>query len=213
MKTLRQTSHISGRLKTTQTGLTLIEILVSMIVLALGVLALLSVQLRAASNVREAEGQTVVSQITQNLIEGMLINPTLEKDKQKEAWTKKHYTAYETTERQVSAACNDTASGSDIKKADLAKAQICDFQKNLRAAMPEADIYFAICKDNKANPPEMKSGRREWNCGASTDTVTVIKVLWTVDMETDADETTKAANSLSTSDNKAVFTYQARVTE
>ena len=52
-----------GRLKTKQSGMTLIEVLVAMFVLALGVLALLAVQLRAVSGVREAESQTIVSQI------------------------------------------------------------------------------------------------------------------------------------------------------
>ena len=49
-----------GRLKTKQSGMTLIEVLVAMFVLALGVLALLAVQLRAVSGVREAESQTIV---------------------------------------------------------------------------------------------------------------------------------------------------------
>ena len=46
-----------GRLKTKQSGMTLIEVLVAMFVLALGVLALLAVQLRAVSGVREAESR------------------------------------------------------------------------------------------------------------------------------------------------------------
>ena len=57
--------------------MTLIEVLIAMFVLAIGVLALLAVQLRTVSNVRESENQTTVAQITQNLIEGMLINPKL----------------------------------------------------------------------------------------------------------------------------------------
>lgn len=61
-----------------QSGMTLIEVLVAMFVLAIGVLALLAIQLRTVSSVREAEGQTIVSQLTQNLVEGMLINPRLE---------------------------------------------------------------------------------------------------------------------------------------
>ena len=82
-----------GRLKTKQSGMTLIEVLVAMFVLALGVLALLAVQLRAVSGVREAESQTIVSQIAQNLIEGMVINPTLSSDSAT-GWTKKSYIDY-----------------------------------------------------------------------------------------------------------------------
>ena len=77
-----------GRLKTSstsftpklQSGMTLIEVLIAMFVLAIGVLALLAVQLRTVSSVRESENQTAVAQITQNLIEGMLINPTLSEE-------------------------------------------------------------------------------------------------------------------------------------
>ncbi len=68
-----------GRLKSThaQQGMTLLEVLVSIIILTLGVLALLATQLKTVSGVREAEQQTIVAQAAQNLIEGMLINPTL----------------------------------------------------------------------------------------------------------------------------------------
>ncbi|OSI23941.1 type IV pilus modification protein PilV [Neisseria dumasiana] len=66
-----------GRLKKSQRGMTLVEVLVSMFVLAVGVLALLATQLRTVASVQEAESQTVVAQVVQNLMESMLINPTL----------------------------------------------------------------------------------------------------------------------------------------
>lgn len=67
----------TGRLKKNQRGMTLVEVLVSMFVLAVGVLALLATQLRTVASVQEAESQTVVAQAVQNLMESMLINPTL----------------------------------------------------------------------------------------------------------------------------------------
>ncbi|EGV34810.1 type IV pilus modification protein PilV [Neisseria weaveri] len=66
-----------GRLKTQQQGMTLLEILIAMFVLTVGVLALLATQLQTVVAVREAEGQTIVAQAAQNLIEGMAINPVL----------------------------------------------------------------------------------------------------------------------------------------
>ena len=66
-----------GRLKTGQQGMTLVEVLVSMFVLAVGVLALLATQLRTVASVQEAESQTIVAQAVQNLTESMMINPTL----------------------------------------------------------------------------------------------------------------------------------------
>ena len=61
-----------GRLKTKQSGMTLIEVLVAMFVLALGVLALLAVQLRAVSGVREAESQTIVIELSYRLDQKIL---------------------------------------------------------------------------------------------------------------------------------------------
>lgn len=67
----------TGRLKIRQRGMTLIEVLIAMFVLAIGVLALLATQLRTVASVHEAESQTIVAQAVQNLMESMLINPTL----------------------------------------------------------------------------------------------------------------------------------------
>ena len=69
-------------------GFALVEVLVSVVVLALGILALLATQLRSVSSVREAETQTIAAQAAQNLIEGMLSNPELELDNAG-TWTKK----------------------------------------------------------------------------------------------------------------------------
>ncbi|MDO5687134.1 MAG: type IV pilus modification protein PilV [Neisseria sp.] len=60
-----------------QRGSTLIEILVSMFILALGIMALLSMQVRTAAGIKEAENMSIIAQATQNLAEGMAINPTL----------------------------------------------------------------------------------------------------------------------------------------
>ena len=61
-----------------QQGFALIEVLISVVVLALGILALLATQLRSVGSVRDAETQTIAAQAAQNLIEGMTANPQLE---------------------------------------------------------------------------------------------------------------------------------------
>ena len=45
-----------------QQGFALIEVLISVVVLALGILALLATQLRSVGSVREAETQTIAAQ-------------------------------------------------------------------------------------------------------------------------------------------------------
>lgn len=133
------------RLKNPQSGMALIEVLVAMLVLTIGILALLSVQLRTVASVREAETQTIVSQITQNLMEGMLMNPTIDSDS-----NKKNYNLY-------TGPYTPTPSGGDFKlnnnnlisKKDLAKAQLDRFDYELRNALPDAvAIHYAVCKDS-----------------------------------------------------------------
>lgn len=79
-----------------QQGSTLIEILVSMFILALGLMALIAMQTRTSIAIKEAENQTIIAQAAENLAENMMTNPilgvnaaTLE--------TTKSYTHYDTS--------------------------------------------------------------------------------------------------------------------
>ncbi|HFC3525237.1 TPA: type IV pilus modification protein PilV, partial [Neisseria gonorrhoeae] len=116
------------RLKNPQSGMALIEVLVAMLVLTIGILALLSVQLRTVASVREAETQTIVSQITQNLMEGMLMNPTIDSDS-----NKKNYNLYTGSYPPTSSA-GDFKLNNLISKRDLAKAQLDRFGYELKNA-------------------------------------------------------------------------------
>ena len=192
------------RLKNPQSGMTLIEVLVAMFVLTIGILALLSVQLRTVTSVREAETQTIVSQITQNLMEGMLINPTIGSDVGKKA-----YTLYM---KEGVASANDGEFTIDaIKtKGQLAEAQLNRFSYELKNALPDAAaIHYAVCKDSLGNAPTLSdSGAFSSNCDNKANGDTLIKVLWVNDSEgqQDIDST-----NLKTHGNNIVYTYQARV--
>lgn len=192
------------RLKNPQSGMTLIEVLVAMFVLTIGILALLSVQLRTVTSVREAETQTIVSQITQNLMEGMLINPTIGSDVGKKA-----YTLYM---KEGVASANDGEFTIDaIKtKGQLAEAQLNRFSYELKNALPDAAaIHYAVCKDSLGNAPTLSdSGAFSSNCDNKANGDTLIKVLWVNDSEgqQDIDST-----NLKNHGNNIVYTYQARV--
>lgn len=204
-----------GRLKTSptsftpklQSGMTLIEVLIAMFVLAIGVLALLAVQLRTVSNVRESENQTAVAQITQNLIEGMLINPTFPEEKEVDKITgektpryKKSYKAYEELKDS-----NQTTEFEDkMTKEQLAQAQITQFKADLAKALPEAQFFFTICKDSSGAEPTYNNGFQA-NCDGKGDT-TIVKVLWLQDVEEE-----NASKNLNTSGHHVVYTYQSRV--
>lgn len=193
------------RLKNPQSGMALIEVLVAMLVLTIGILALLSVQLRTVASVREAETQTIVSQITQNLMEGMLINPTIDPD-----GNKKNYNLY--TESYTSTSSDGDFALDKLKsKKDLAKAQLDRFGYELKNALPDAvAIHYAVCKDSSGNAPTLSGGAFSPNCDndnkANGDTL--IKVLWVNDSAGDSDI---SRTNLEVSGDNIVYTYQARV--
>ncbi|HHK0769687.1 TPA: type IV pilus modification protein PilV [Neisseria gonorrhoeae] len=193
------------RLKNPQSGMALIEVLVAMLVLTIGILALLSVQLRTVASVREAETQTIVSQITQNLMEGMLMNPTIDSDS-----NKKNYNLY-------TGPYTPTPSGGDFKlnnnnlisKKDLAKAQLDRFDYELRNALPDAvAIHYAVCEDSSGGAPTLSGGTFSPNCDNKANGDTLIKVLWVNDSAGDSDI---SRTNLEVSGDNIVYTYQARV--
>ncbi|HFA7883240.1 TPA: type IV pilus modification protein PilV [Neisseria gonorrhoeae] len=193
------------RLKNPQSGMALIEVLVAMLVLTIGILALLSVQLRTVASVREAETQTIVSQITQNLMEGMLMNPTIDSDS-----NKKNYNLY-------TGPYTPTPSGGDFKlnnnnlisKKDLAKVQLDRFDYELRNALPDAvAIHYAVCKDSSGGAPTLSGGTFSPNCDNKANGDTLIKVLWVNDSAGDSDI---SRTNLEVSGDNIVYTYQARV--
>lgn len=193
------------RLKNPQSGMALIEVLVAMLVLTIGILALLSVQLRTVASVREAETQTIVSQITQNLMEGMLMNPTIDSDS-----NKKNYNLYMGNHHTLSAVDGDFAVDAVKSKKDLAKVQLDRFGYELKNALQDAAaIYYAVCKDSSGAAPTLSAGSTfSSNCDNKANGDTLIKVLWVNDSAGDSDI---ARTNLETNGNNIVYTYQARV--
>jgi type IV pilus modification protein pilV len=230
------TLHTKGRLKTSkasfaknrysdfskpnQAGMTLIEVLVAMFVLAIGVLALLAIQLRTVSSVREAEGQTIVSQLTQNLVEGMLINPRLEKcvtpkqgattSGRDRGWCKNYRDYYTTYGDSSTEPLKKGPVKVSMSKEELANAQLGQFHDALDKAFRDSDIsdfYYVVCQDSENKEPTFKGGFKA-NCDNDKTADTVIKVLWLKDAESD-----KAASGIKKSEDSIVYTYQVRVRE
>ncbi|ENX7202171.1 type IV pilus modification protein PilV [Neisseria gonorrhoeae] len=191
------------RLKNPQSGMALIEVLVAMLVLTIGILALLSVQLRTVASVREAETQTIVSQITQNLMEGMLMNPTIDLDS-----NKKNYNLYTESYSPTSSDGNFKLNNL-ISKKDLAKTQLDRFGYELKNALPDAvAIYYAVCKDSSGGAPTLSGNIFSSNCDNKANGDTLIKVLWVNDSAGDSDI---SRTNLEVSSGNIVYTYQARV--
>nr|WP_180297128.1 type IV pilus modification protein PilV [Neisseria meningitidis] len=192
------------RLKDSQSGMALIEVLVAMLVLTIGILALLSVQLRTVASVREAETQTIVSQITQNLMEGMLMNPTIDSDS-----NKKNYNLYMGNHHTLSAVDGDSQVDAIKTKTQLAEAQLKRFSYELKNALPDAAaIHYAVCKDSSGNAPTFSGNAFSSNCDNKANGDTLIKVLWVNDSAGDSDI---SRTNLEVSGDNIVYTYQARV--
>ena len=197
-----------------QSGMTLIEVLIAMFVLAIGVLALLAVQLRTVSSVRESENQTAVAQITQNLIEGMLINPTLSEKKEVDKITGEETSRYKksyddayyitSSSEQLKDSKQTAKFEAKMNKTQLAQAQIAQFKADLAKALPEAQFFFTICKDSSGAEPTYNNGFQR-KCDDKGDT-TIVKVLWLQDVEEK-----NSAKNLNTSGHHVVYTYQSRV--
>ncbi|HFB1609587.1 TPA: type IV pilus modification protein PilV [Neisseria gonorrhoeae] len=192
------------RLKNPQSGMALIEVLVAMLVLTIGILALLSVQLRTVASVREAETQTIVSQITQNLMEGMLMNPTIDSDS-----NKKNYSLYMGKQTPLAVDGKFTLDA-EKSKAQLAEEQLKRFSYELKNALPDAvGIHYAVCKDSSGKEPTLSdSGVFSSNCDDKANGDTLIKVLWVNDSAGDSDI---SRTNLEVSGDNIVYTYQARV--
>ncbi|HFB7950781.1 TPA: type IV pilus modification protein PilV [Neisseria gonorrhoeae] len=191
------------RLKNPQSGMALIEVLVAMLVLTIGILALLSVQLRTVASVREAETQTIVSQITQNLMEGMLMNPTIDSDS-----NKKNYNLY--MRNSIPSAVDGDFKVDAVKsKVRLADEQLKRFGYELKNALPDAvAIHYAVCKDSSGKAPALSGDAFSSNCDNKENGDTLIKVLWVNDSAGDSDI---SRTNLEVSGGNIVYTYQARV--
>ncbi|HFA2648136.1 TPA: type IV pilus modification protein PilV [Neisseria gonorrhoeae] len=191
------------RLKNPQSGMALIEVLVAMLVLTIGILALLSVQLRTVASVREAETQTIVSQITQNLMEGMLMNPTIDLDS-----NKKNYSLYMGKQTPLAVDGKFTLDA-EKSKAQLAEEQLKRFSYELKNALPDAvGIHYAVCKDSSGKAPALSGDAFSSNCDNKENGDTLIKVLWVNDSAGDSDI---SRTNLEVSGGNIVYTYQARV--
>jgi type IV pilus modification protein pilV len=181
-----------------------------MFILAIGVLALLAIQLRTVSSVREAEGQTIVSQLTQNLVEGMLINPRLEectRNNGQRGFCKTYIDNYITAGSSDNPKNEKLDPTTSMSKKSLAKAQIAQFDQALRAALPESEFHYEICRDSSNKEPTY-DGSFNSHCDKKADADTVIKVLWLKDAESD-----KAASGINKHEDSIVYTYQVRVRE
>ena len=163
-----------------QQGFALIEVLISVVVLALGILALLATQLRSVGSVREAETQTIAAQAAQNLIEGMTANPQLELTGSDGVWTKKKYDHY----INVAAPNPVTDANGGYDTTNLALKQLKEFNAELNASkLGDMNVRATVCKTKDLKTAitiDPDTGEvSDWGCDNSAGKV-AIKIAWLV---------------------------------
>ena len=164
-----------------QQGFALIEVLISVVVLALGILALLATQLRSVGSVREAETQTIAAQAAQNLIEGMTANPQLELTGSDGVWTKKKYDHY----INVAAPNPVTDANGGYDTTNLALKQLKEFNAELNASkLGDMNVRTKICKTNSLKTAiaiDPDTGEvSDWGCDNKASNKVAIKIAWLV---------------------------------
>jgi len=164
-----------------QQGFALIEVLISVVVLALGILALLATQLRSVGSVRDAETQTIAAQAAQNLIEGMTANPQLELTGRDDVWTKKKYDHY------IDAAGRNPVTDADggYDTTNLALKQLEEFNGELNASkLGDMNVRTKICKTNSLKTAiaiDPDTGEvSDWGCDNKASNKVAIKIAWLV---------------------------------
>lgn len=176
--------------RNTQKGSTLIEILVSMFILGLGVMAILATQMRTTVGLREAENMSYVTQATQNLAENMLTNPVLELSANGKE-TIKNYSAYNFN-------CSGTESRKDLSGSvtkenmvEQHKSEFCsDLKKNVLGLSQQntsGEVKVQIC--HKSSPSADPLDYTNMKCG-ETGNQTIIQVAWIMDAEKEGEVNT-----------------------
>ena len=158
-----------------QQGFALIEVLISVVVLALGILALLATQLRSVGSVRDAETQSIAAQASQNLIEGMTANPKLELVNDTK-WTKKKYDHYINPTRVTD---NTGSYNAD----NLALKQLEEFNEELNETkLGDMNVRTKICKTKDLKTAitiDPDTGDvSDWGCDGAGKVA--IKIAWLV---------------------------------
>lgn len=166
-----------------QQGFALIEVLISVVVLALGILALLATQLRSVGSVRDAETQSIAAQAAQNLIEGMTVNPQLELVGSDGVWTKRKYDHYIIEKDPLPDPAPDSNDSYDT--INLALKQLKEFNAELNASkLGDMNVRTKICKTNSLKTAiaiDPDTGEvSDWGCDNKASNKVAIKIAWLV---------------------------------
>lgn len=198
-------------------GATILEVMISVLLLTFGVLALMAAQLRSVASLSEAENRSIVSQAAEALAEGMQANSSLEKVGSSYGRTYTAYYSGSTSKRTGSvmtvgddsqkATVQTGLSGVGLTKEKVADQHIAEFEYVLKTQLTNVNtLGYVICRD-KTEPEAAtydNNGQFKENCTpADNDTDThVIKVVWRMG---------NGKNDSSNDNNTTAYSYMLKV--
>lgn len=176
-------------------GATLLEVMISVLLLTFGILALMAAQLRSVASIGEAENRSIVSQAAEALAEGMQMNADLTKNG---TTYRRRYSNYVTKESKQldlggAATAPTSLNGTNITKATLAAKHLAEFEYVLSTQLPNVSVLaYAICLDKPDATPLVfaDDGKLTDNCASNTSApntsapnnsanyTTMIKIAW-----------------------------------
>ena len=172
------------RTKHSMKGATLLEVMISVLLLTFGILALMAAQLRSVASIGEAENRSIVSQAAEALAEGMQMNAVLTKSG---TTYRRRYSNYVTRSKPLYPGSAVTAptslNGANITKAALATKHLAEFEYVLSTQLPNVSVLaYTICLDKPdATPPVLAdSGALTANCAPNNNAndTNMIKIAW-----------------------------------
>ena len=195
-------------------GATILEVMISVLLLTFGVLALMAAQLRSVASLSEAENRSIVSQAAEALAEGMQINSRIEKVG---SVYRRQYTDYHkgaTTVRIGDDSQKRTVqsglSGTGITKKAVANQHIAEFEYILKTQLTNTSVLgYTVCLD-KMQPaaPTYVNNTFDGKCApikgnGSINNISVIKIAWRMGNGKN--------DSSNTDNNTTVYTYMLEV--
>lgn len=172
--------------KTKQSGFTLIEVLISVFVLALGVIGAAGMQLVAMRTGQQSGLQTVAVQLATEMADNMRQNAT---EMNKADSDNPYLFSYNSAADTAPAAPTKMCYGAACNSAELAEFDIYEWQTRLKGGLPGGRVV--ICRDE--TPWNTGAAKLTWDCASTIATINsvpfVIKVGW---QGKDVDKNTKA---------------------
>ena len=158
-----------GSLQTRQRGFTLVEVLVSVVILSIGVLGAVGMQAASLQSNREVRYQVIAASMARELAEKMRGNHVVAVSTANNPYLLNTTLTSSTTLTQPASNCY---TGSCPTGLEIATWDIYDLQVRLRDALPSPKIR--ICLDAT---PFTSAGVAQWTCSNSGD-VAVLKLAW-----------------------------------